>query len=597
MKDFLKMFFASVLGVLVAMGIVWFISIVMIIGVLASLGNSTPAYVLNNNTVFQLDLDGSINERKSNDVMTGLLSGGSEKSYGLDDILKAIKTAKENDKICGIYIKTGSLSAGYATLEPIRKALLDFKQSGKFVIAYGDYYRQSAYYITSVADKVIMNPQGMFMLHGMAANLEFYKGTLDKLGVKMEVFRVGTFKSAVEPFTETKMSEANREQVNSYVNSIWSHILAGISDSRGITVENLNRFADEYMDFSDPAISVEYGLVDELMYAPQVKDYIKNFAGLSEDAEIKFATLSNINSIPSINQRYTKDKIAVLYAEGQIFSGESKRYQYLGENVITDEEYVKELGRLKDDKEVKAVVFRVNSPGGSAYASEQIWHAVTELKKEKPVIVSMGNYAASGGYYIACAADMIVAEPTTVTGSIGGFSLIPDGVELYKKVGLSYDGVKTNTFSDLGASSYFGTVKAFEPEERRIIQAYTNRFIDVFYSRCADGRSKTKEEIDAIGQGRVWTGSQALQNGLVDRLGSLDDAVKIAAEHAQIADYDINTYPKKKDPFTLLMEDMMGGSVKAGLVRSFLGDDVYRQYMLVNGRKSQLDMLQALFVE
>ena len=452
MKTFLKMLLASILGVFVAMFFVWIISVVMMVGMLSSLGSSKAVHTLSDNTVFQLDLAGSIDDRESKDYVSGLF-GNIEKSTGLDDILKAIKKAKENDKISGIYLKIGSLQTGYASLEPIRKALIDFKESGKFVVAYGDYYTQGAYYVSSVADKVIMNPQGMFMLHGMASNLQFSKGLFDKLGIKFEVFKVGTFKSAVEPLTETKMSDANREQVTSFVNSIWSHILSGISESRGITIDNLNRYADEYMDFSTPEKSVAYKLVDTLMYVPCVEEYLKKLAGVDSDAKIKFATVSNLNSVPEKKPKTNKDKIAVLYAEGTIISGENKNFSPFAENTITDDEYVKELGKLKDNEEVKAVVFRVNSGGGSGYASEQIWHAVTELKKEKPVIVSMGNYAASGGYYIACAADMIFAEPTTLTGSIGGFVLIPEGVELHKKIGLTFDGVKTNKYSDMNATS------------------------------------------------------------------------------------------------------------------------------------------------
>ncbi|MDR0795782.1 MAG: signal peptide peptidase SppA [Tannerella sp.] len=598
MKDFLKMFFASVLGVLVSMFIVWFLSMVMIIGILSSLGSAKSMYALSDNTVLQIYLDGRISDRESTDIMAGLFSGSTEKSYGLDDILKAIETAKNNDMICGIYIKTGNLSAGYATLEPIRKALIDFKESGKFIVSFGDYYPQSAYYIASTADKVIMNPQGMFMLHGMSANMPFFKGMYEKLGIKIQVFKVGTFKSAVEPYTETKMSDANREQVTAYMNSIWTHILTGVSESRGITIDNLNRYADEYMDFSDPGDAVKYGLVDELMYAPNVKDYIKELAGVDESKEMKFATVSNINSVPAGKPKFSKDKIAVLYAEGAIISGENKGLDVFLGNMITDEEYVKELGNLKDDKNIKAVVFRVNSPGGSVYASDKIWHAVAELKKEKPVIVSMGDYAASGGYYISCAADVIVAEPTTLTGSIGVFSLIPEGQEMHKKIGLSFDGVKTNKFSDMGATAGLplldATTRPFNAEEQFKLQTYTNRIYELFLARCADGRSKTKHEIDGIGQGRVWTGSQALQNGLVDKLGSLDDAVKIAVEYAQLDDYVINTYPKKKDPFTQVMEEIMGGSVKASLVKTFLGEEVYLQYVLANGKKVPMEIVQAV---
>ena len=598
MKTFFKMFFASCLGVFIAMFLIFIVAMVMMVGLLSGLGSSKTVYTLSDNTVLQLDFSGSISDRESTNYMSGLFIG-SDKSAGLDDILKAIKTAKENDKICGIYIKSGILATGYANLEPIRKALVDFKESGKFVVAYGDYFTQEAYYASAMADKIILNPQGMFMLSGITATMPFLKGTFDKLGIKQEVFRVGTFKSAVEPYTETKMSDANREQVSSYTNSIWSHLLAGISESRGITVDNLNRYADEYMTFSASAKSVEYGLVDTLMYAPDVKDYIKKLAGVDSIGEVKYATVSNINSVPSKRLKINKDKIAILYAEGVIVSGDSKDFGPFAGDMITDVEYVKELGKLKDDKNVKAVVFRVNSPGGSAYASEQIWRAVTELKKEKPVIVSMGDYAASGGYWISCAADLILAEPTTLTGSIGGFARFPEGVEMFKKIGVSWDGVKTNKYSDMeNACAITGAkVKPFSADERLIIQAYVNRFVDVFYTRCADGRSKTKEEIDAIGQGRVWTGSQALQIGLVDELGSLDDAVKIAAERAELTNYDVNSYPKKKDPFTQIMEELMGGNVKASLLRSFLGDEVYKQYMMAHGKTMPLELVQALMIE
>ena len=600
MKSFLKMLLASILGVFIAGFLLFIVSMSIMVASLSSIGGSKTVYTLRDNTVLQLDLTGSISDRESKDFMSGLLDN-TEKSVGLDDILKAVETAKENDKVRGIYLKTGSMSAGPATLEPIRKALIDFKKSGKFVVAYGDHYSQGAYYVSSVADRVIMNPEGMFMLHGLGANIPFLKGTFEKLGIKFQVFKVGTFKSAVEPYIETKMSDANREQVTSYVGGIWSHLLAGISESRNIPVDMLNLYADEYMDFAAPEKSVEYRLVDTLMYAPDVKDYIKKLAGEDSDSEVKYATVSKLNSVPSKKLKINKDKIAVLYAEGTIVTGESKNSNPFAGDIITDEEYVKELGKLKDDKDVKAVVFRVNSPGGSAYASEQIWRAVCDLKKEKPVIVSMGDYAASGGYYIACAADLILAEPTTLTGSIGIFGLIPEGAEMYKKIGLTFDGVKTNKHSDLGATADIpildAAIRPFTDEEGRILQAYVNRGYDLFLTRCADGRSKTKEEINAIGQGRVWTGSQALQNGLVDKLGSLDDAVKIAAERAELTEYDVNSYPKKKDMFAQIMEGLMDGGVKASIIRSFLGDDVYRQYMLTNVKTTPVDFVQALMIE
>jgi len=590
MKNFLKMLFASCLGVFIAMFLIFIISMAMIAGMLSSIGGS-GMYVLSDNTVLQIDLHGRINDREAQDFMPGLL-GGAEKTAGLDDILRAIKTAKENDKIIGIYLKSGEIIAGHATLEPIRKALIDFKKSGKFIVAYGDYFTQRAYYISSVADRVIMNPVGMFMLHGMSATRQFNKGLFDKLGIEFEVFKVGDFKDAAEPFTETRMSDASREHLTAYVNCLWSHLLAGISESRGISVEQLNLYADEFMTFSAPGKSVMRGLVDTLMYVPDVKDYIKERAG----GEVRFATVANINSVPARRARPARDKIAVLYAEGQIMPEEARRNLGLfAGNIITDEEYVRELRRLRDDESVRAVVFRINSPGGSAITSEQIWRAVVELREVKPVIVSMGDVAASGGYYIACAANMIVAEPTTITGSIGGFSLIPKGVELYRMLGISFDGVNTNKHSDFLSTGL--VARPFTNEERQILQGYVDRFMEVFYSRVADGRSMTMEQVEAVAQGRVWTGVQALQNGLVDRLGSLDDAIKIAAELAEITDYEIVSYPTVRDPFTRLMEELMSGGVKASLIRTFLGDDVYRQYVLSKAKVTPVCFLQALLIE
>ena len=599
MKNFLKMLFASILGVFIAMFFVWIIFIGILAAMLSGLGSGSKGfYSLTDNTMLKIVLEGNISDRKTTDFLPGLF-GPTEKSTGLDDIMAAIKTAKENDKIPGIYIKTGNLSAGIASLEPIRNALVDFRESGKFIVAYGDYYTQSAYYISSVADKVIMNPQGMFMFHGMSSYYQFNKGLYDKLGIKFEAFRVGTFKAAIEPYTETRMSEENREQTSSFINCVWEHLLAGISKSRGIPVEKLNLYADEYMTYSAPEKSVEYGFVDDLMYESDMDEYIKNTFGLTSFEKMRYATVANINSIPEKKSLAVRDRIAVLYAEGMIIQGKGSGLSPLLGNIITDEEYVKEIGKLKNDNDVKAVVLRINSPGGSAYASEQIWHAVTELKKEKPVIVSMGDAAASGGYYIACAADMIIAEPTTLTGSIGGFALVPVGEELHKKIGLTFDGVKTNKHSDMETASLLlgAKINPYTDDERRIVQAYINRFIDVFYTRCADGRAKTKEEIDAIGQGRIWTGTQALQNGLVDRLGSLEDAIKIAAQQAQLTNYEIDAYPKVKDPLTILLEEMMNGNVKASLIRSMLGDDVFRLYMTSNKRTTPLDFVQALMIE
>lgn len=592
------MLLASVLGVFIAMFFVWIISIGMLVGVLSGLGGSRQAFTLTDNTVLQIDLNGTLSDRESSDYFSGLL-GGSNNSIILDDLLKAIGTAQENDKIRGIYLKNASLSSGIASLEPVRRALADFKGSGKFIVAYGDYYTQECYYLSSVADRVVMNPNGMFDLHGLAANIQFEKGFYDKLGVKYQVFKVGTFKSAVEPYIETGMSEPNRQQVTSYISSIWSYLLAGLSASRNLSTDELNRYADEYMAYSAPEKSVEYGLVDTLMYERDMEGYLKKIARVDTGADLTYVSASDLNSVSEkIKGKKPEEKIAVLYAEGTITTEESKGFYSLMGGVITDREYVALFNKLKDDANVKAVVFRVNSGGGSAFASEQIWNALVELKKEKPVIVSMGDYAASGGYYISCAADRIVAEPTTLTGSIGIFGIVREGEEMHKKLGLTFDGVSTNRHSSMFASSNVpllgSAIRPFDSDERRIIQAHVERGYDLFVTRCADGRSKTKANIDSIGQGRVWTGAQALELGLVDELGGLDVAVKIAATHAQLPDYDVVTYPEKKDAFALLMESLAKGGIKAHLVKNFLGEEMYRHYMVDRGQPAPADFLMAL---
>ena len=599
MKSFLKMLLASCLGVFLAMFLVWAMTIGILVAVLSNIGNTKNIYTLSDNTVLQLDLDGIIIDRHSKDFVPGLF-GSTENTTGLDDILKAINTAKENEKILGIYLKIGNLSAGAANVEPIRNALNDFKESGKFVFAYADFYSQNAYYLSSIADVIAMNPQGMLMFHGLATNTQFSKGLYEKLGIRFEVFRVGAFKSAIEPMTETQMSDASRKQTDSYVNCIWTYLLNGISESRGISVDNLNIYADEYMSFSAPQKSIEYKLVDTLIYVTDVNDFIKNIAGLTPSEKIRYATVSNINSIPEKKSFVTQDKVAVLYAEGPIMHGKSRGFAPIIGNMITDYEYVKELRSLKNDENVKAVVFRINSPGGSAYASEQIWNAVEQLKQEKPVIVSMGNVAASGGYYIACGANYIVAEPTTITGSIGVFGLIPEGVEMHNKLGLTFDGVKTNKHSDMNATSSLplisSLIRPYNDEERWLLQSYVNRIYDVFLSRCARGRMMTNAEIDSIGQGRVWTGTQALQIGLIDRLGSLDDAIEIAAQHAQLIKYEVEVFPKVKDKFTRLVEEMMSANMKSTLIKSLLGDEVYRQYIISNNKIAPMDFVQAIMM-
>lgn len=581
MKDFFKTFFAALIAVVIGTFFVSMISFVMFAGMVGSM-SSMSAYMLKDKTVLKLDLSGVLSDREDENPLYSFMGVS---SMGLDDVLAAIKKAKENDKIEGIYIKCDHLSTGPASLEPIRKALVDFKESNKFVVAYGDSYMQATYYLASVADKVILNPQGSFDFQGMSRQIQFKRGMYEKMGVKYQVYKVGTFKSAVEPYIQDKMSEANREQTASYLNDTWSHWLKNIADSRNIPVETLNAYADKCLMFYAADSILQFGMVDTLLYTTEVEKYLKELSGTAQKEELRMASVKDMKGVELKEKTKSKNKVAVLYAEGVIVS-DDQTTGVMSDPTITAKQYVKELQKLKDDEDVKAVVFRVNSGGGSAYASEQIWHAVCELKKEKPVVVSMGDYAASGGYYISCAATGIVAEPTTLTGSIGIFGLIPEGEALAEKMGVSYDEVKTNKHSGLGGgivgipfviSAYS---KAFTEDEGQLIQNYVEQGYDLFLTRCAEGRSMTKEAIDAIGQGRVWTGSQALSNGLVDKLGGIDAAIQLAVEAAELEDYTISNYPAKSDFMTELLKSSMGGT-KMRILKFMVGEETYKQQMML----------------
>jgi protease-4 len=586
MKSFFKMMLASTLGVIIASVVLSILSFVIFIGIAASVGSS-PAYNLQKNSILKINLNSVITDREDVSPFDFLLSGSSIGTYGLNDILSAIEKAKNNDKIKGIYLNAGQTTTGYATMEPIRKALLDFKESGKFIVAYGENFNHRSYYVCSVADSIFLNPQGSMDFRGLASSTQFYKGTLEKWGIEMQVYKVGTYKSAVEPYLLDKMSDANREQVTAFLTDIWGTLLNGISESRGISVEQLNLYADECLIFADPQKLVDYKLIDGLKYADEVDAGLKSKLELKEDAKLKIAGVKDLKNVPSGKKKISKDKIAILYAEGEILDDAIPSIFSQGSS-ITPEVYVKELNKLKDDKNVKAVVFRVNSPGGSGYASEQIWHAVKELRAVKPVVVSMGTYAASGGYYISCGANKIISEPTTLTGSIGVFGVIPNGAELAKKMNATFDGVSTNKHSNFAnevlSIPLLGVgllpARPLNSEEGAMIQAYVERFYDVFLDRVSEGRGKTKAEIDAIGQGRVWTGNQALKLGLVDELGGIDIAIKAAAELAELEDYDTPEYPAQKDFFTSLLEESTE-SVSARMTKGIMGKDAYNLKMVM----------------
>ncbi|MDR3253040.1 MAG: signal peptide peptidase SppA [Tannerella sp.] len=565
MKQFFKMFFASILGVFIATGCLVLLGIVMLAGMVASLDSSSTAYIPKaGEKVLKLSLAGAISETAPSNPFGALLS--QNESLSLKDILTAIDVAKESDHIKGIYLDGSAVSTGWANRDLIRRKLLDFKQSGKFIVAYADNYTQGGYYLASIADKVFLNPQGAIILNGLSSSVTFYRGLFKKIGVEYEIFKVGTYKGAVEPFMLDKFSDANREQISSYQQSIWDNLTEDIAASRNLTVDGVNAIANEGMQYQTGAKIIEKGLADELKYSDEVEDYIKELAGIDADKKLKTIDVSKAVRMQKQDWKKNGTQIAVICAEGEIVSSEMS--SYLGNSAVITEKFADELAKLKKDDKVKAVVLRVNSPGGSGFVSEQIWKQVRDLKKDKKIVVSMGNVAASGGYYIACAADRIIAEKNTITGSIGVFGMIPTFGGLYDKLDLTTDVVKTNTFADFGDLE-----RPMRTDEKALLQSYIENFYDVFLTRCADGRSKSKDEIDKIGQGRVWTGEQAIGLGLVDEIGDLDHAIKVAAELAEIEDYSIKTVETSTDPISEYLKKQMG-DIRSSIVREALGEDI-----------------------
>lgn len=579
MKDFLKFTLATVTGIIISSVVLFFISILVVFSMVSSSESKTQ---VRKNSVMMLDLNGTLTERSQENPLDFLMKED-YKTYGLDDILSSIRKAKENEDIKGIYIQATSLGAGFASLEEIRDALKDFKESGKFIVAYGDTYTQNLYYLSSVADKVLLNPQGMLEWRGLAATPMFFKDLLEKIGVEMQIFKVGTYKSAVEPFISTEMSPANREQVNVYLSSIWGQITSSVAESRNLSVEALNKEADRMLMFYPAEESVKNGLVDTLIYKNDVRDYLKNMVGIDKDDNMP---VLGIQDMINVKKNVPRDKsgnvIAVYYAYGEIDGGSSAST----DEGINSEKVIKDLRKLKDDENVKAVVLRVNSPGGSAYGSEQIWYAVNQLKKEKPVIVSMGDYAASGGYYIACNADTIVAEPTTLTGSIGIFGMMPNAKGLTEKLGVNFDVVKTNPYADFG-----NLTRPMNDGEKGLMQMYVNKGYELFLTRCSDGRGISMEELDKIAQGRVWTGSTAKELGLVDELGGLDKALEIAIAKAGVDAYTVMNYPKKEGFLESLMNTNPGNYIKARMLNGKM-NDVYRQFSIIENF-DKIDRIQA----
>ncbi|MCD8302189.1 MAG: signal peptide peptidase SppA [Prevotellaceae bacterium] len=578
MKQFLKFTLASILGLIVFTIVVALISAISVASIMTNedLGES-----IKKNSILRINLSGVIEELKKEDPLSMFNDDDLNASYGLDELLTAIKKAKTNDKVKGIYLEGGKPIAAPATIQEIRQALLDFKESGKFIYAYADTYSQSGYYICSVADKVMVNPMGGIDWHGLASEPIFYKDMLEKLGVKMQVFRVGTYKSAVEPFTNTSMSEANRKQVTSYLFSIWDQMVKDVAVSRHIEEEKLNAYADSFMLLQPTEKFTQWKLADSLTYVDNVKAILQNKMEIEEDDDLSFVSVANMAKAASPNTSTSDNEIAIYCAFGEIVTSDVTSFIGNYSNYIASDKVIKDLKELRENKNVKAVVLRVNSPGGSAYASEQICHEVELLKAEKPVVVSMGGYAASGGYYISSGASQILAEPTTITGSIGIFGIIPEVSELLtQKLGLKFDVVKTNARSDFGSLS-----RPMNAEESRLMQAEIDRGYETFISRVAAGRKMKVEAVKKIAEGRVWTGKQAVKIGLVDKLGNIDDAVKCAASLAKVTKYSTAYYPTAAPWYTILLNDKKKRYMESQL-RCLLGE-YYPAFSLLRTLKSQ----------
>ncbi|MXV52534.1 signal peptide peptidase SppA [Pedobacter sp. HMF7647] len=576
MKQFFKYVFASMVGFILSV-LVLFILGLVILGVIISSAED-KSVTISSNSVMRISLDYPVVERTAKNPLDDLDFMGfkGEKNIGLNDILTNLKKAQTDDRIKGIYLDLSSVQSGMATIEEIRNALIDFKKSGKFIMAYSEVYTQGAYYLASVADKIYLNPEGILELKGFSSELMFFKGTLDKLGIEPQIIRVGTYKSAVEPFILDKMSDANREQVTSFMGSMYDHFLDNISKSRRVNRDSLFSIAND-MKVRTPKDALSYHLVDGLKYKDEIIAELKSRTDTEKDEDVKAVKIEDYksNETTDAEDGGGSSRIAVVYASGEIVGGEGS------EDNIGSERISRAIRKARTDDKVKALVFRVNSPGGSALASDVIWREVLLTKKQKPVIVSMGDYAASGGYYIACAADSIFVQPNTITGSIGVFGIIPNMKTFFNdKLGITFDGVKTGKYADLGDIS-----RPLTDAEKMIIQKEVNNTYYTFTKHVSEGRKKDQSYIKSIAEGRVWTGSQAIKNGLADRVGNISDAVKSAAKMAKLDKYKVVSYPSLKDPF----ESIFGTSsdkLQSYITKIQLGD----QYIYYKQIKEALQL-------
>lgn len=568
MKQLLKIVFGGCLSLIIANVFI----MVCVVGCLGTLVSGDQSKSITEGSVLHINLNSTITDRAQGDSFRDMITSGESSSENLEEILEALKIAAANEDIVGVYLEGGNDDADFATRQEIREALVAFKKSGKFIVSYADQYSQGSYYIASVADKVMLNPSGLVDWHGIASQPIFYKDLLDKLGVKVQVFKVGTYKSAVEPFILTGMSDANREQVNSFISDIWKKVVADVAKSRKISEKALNDFADNYVTLKSSNYYVEQHLVDTLCYIDNVRTQLRTLANTDE---ICLVTPHDIVKNASVST--SDEHVAVYYAVGDIIDQDSRNGIPSTGDQIVGSKVVKDFDALMNDDDVKAVVVRVNSGGGSAYASEQMWHAMQLLKSKKPVVVSMGGMAASGGYYLSCGANKIYADATTLTGSIGIFGMIPDASGLLTdKLGLHFDVVKTNESSDFGS---FG--RGFNAAESVAMQNYIESGYKLFLKRVADGRGLSVKAVDAIAQGRVWTGNQALKIGLVDKLGGLDEAIKCAAKLAKLKDYDVVSYPEPKAMFESLMDNSNPDDYLERKAQSLLGDN-YKALSIIN---------------
>jgi protease IV len=580
MKQFFKFTFASMLGFLLA-GFLVFLIFVGILVSAVSLGKKETV-VVPEKTILLLTLDQPVSDRSSDNPFAHINFNKPDLSavLGLNDIVSSLKKASDDPKVKGIYLELADVPSGQATIEEIRNALIGFKKSGKFIVAYSEEFTQKSYYLASVADKIYLNPAGGMQFKGMVGQVMFFKGLLDKIDVEAQVIRHGKFKSAIEPFTLDKMSEPNKVQTLSFISGMWNHLLSGISASRKVPVEELTAIADEYK-IQTPQDAVNLKLVDKLMYKDEVFDELKTRVDVKGIKDLKFMKLAKYVRAPEPEKKSSADKIAVIYATGNIMSGEGD------DETIGSETISKAIRKARLDDKVKAVVLRVNSPGGSALASDVIWREMLLTKKVKPVVVSMGDVAASGGYYIACAADKIYAYPNTITGSIGVFGIVPNMKEMFNKnLGITFDEVKTNPYAD-----YIPVTRPLSDTEKKILTREIETIYTTFTSHVSEGRKMTVAQVDSIGQGRVWSGVDAKRIGLVDEFGGLNDAIKEAARLAKLKDFSKMELPEQKDTFEQLLETFSGDNTSVFLKKELGAAYPYFHYL---SRMSRMNGIQAL---